>query len=92
MVAKAPIRLISTPGTSKKIIDENLILYGIDYTISLKNDFSVYEDSLLDLEKSFHDSLHRHSISEDLMHPSNWLEKVEDKMKTGELKNLFNSL
>ena len=51
--------------------------------------FSVYEDSLLDLEKDFDEPMRPHSSK--LVHSNQWLGKLEDKMKTGELNNLFNS-
>ena len=51
---------------------------------------SVYEDSLVDLEKDFHEPIHQHAPTEELVaHPSNWLEKLEDVMQSGKL-NLLN--
>jgi len=44
---------------------------------------------LLDLEKDFHEPIHKHSPAEELAHPSSWLEKLEDAMERGKL-NLLN--
>ena len=50
---------------------------------------SVYEDSLLDLEKDFHEPIHKHSADEDLAEPNHWFDKLEDEMESGKI-NLLN--
>ena len=52
--------------------------------------FSVYEDSLLDLEKDFHEPMYKHSSDEDLVDSDHhWFDKLEDEMESGKI-NLLN--